>query len=502
MDKISFIQSKDNFKIPTIGNYSLHSKYNVEKEVNNMLLNLKKEQAVICLGLGAGHHIVKILSEYNPTKLIVITTPAVYKAYIKEFGQPNKSLDIFCFETEQDIEQNLIIQLHNLYQAIYHNSLAFVELRNEVNFFSQYFKLIKENIIIFQQQLQSDIATQAEFGKLWADNFFRNLAHFEKSKTFDKMQNIIIAAAGPSLETKIEEIKSLQSKVGFEKYEILAIDTAGPILEAHNIIADYYISIDPQFYTNYHYRSINSKSKIFCEFLTDSAILNNNFTYFCSQHPYSQLLKQAGLNLLDIDCSGGNASFSAVDLCIKLEAENIICYGMDFAIIDNKAYSNHSTYHQEYLINSNRINTNEGFNFAQAKPRNSSQIDNKIISPKHAQYRKLFVEKFNPIFEDDKIIIKNKKQNYNKPACIAAEENPATPASAAPDANSVNPSDYTNPRINYEILFEKLNNEIYTLPLAYWFLKQEPGIKNKKALEKAFLYHQKKSKILKRKISQ
>ncbi|MBN2652423.1 MAG: motility associated factor glycosyltransferase family protein [Spirochaetales bacterium] len=466
MSKIKYIQSKDNYAIPAIDNYTFHSRYSVAKEVENVIANLKPDSTVISLGLGAGHHIKQIINRFSPNRIIIITHPDIYESFIENGHVLDPSVNLIRFDSFEEIDSRLVPMLHSLYQPILHNSLSVVEIKNEVNYFSDYFKIVKANLSHFQEQLQGDIATQAELGKVWADNFFKKINFLAKGKLPPRLDKVVVVAAGPSLEEKFERIKELQIT-----HKIISVDTAIPILEANGISADFSISIDPQFFTSMHYRMVNQTTVRVNEFLTEWSISNSNTIHFLSNHPYRLLVDK---KLPAYDCSGGNASFSAVDFALKQGSQEIICVGLDFAIVNNKAYANHTAYHKTFLTNSDRFQTNETMNFRLAKPKDGKKDGNKVVTKRASIYRDLFIKKFNAIQDNDEFVIINKaetnfhQQEFSKDETKVCKE--------------------------FFVMMKK-NAEIHPciLPLAYAFKKRENKLSNKEAIEKSIDYHIKKA---------
>ncbi len=190
------------------------------------------------------------------------------------------------------------------------------ESKPNLNFLRKYLKNIKTIL----NSVYDDFASQAQFGKRWFKNTLRNLSYAEEySKPLSPSSRIMIAGAGPSIESQIENIRNNRRDC-----MLIATDTVLPYLTGKNIYPDLIISIDCQQITYNHFMGFDySEIPVVLDLSSPPHLsrIFKNKTYFSSGHPFSRYTATYWKYFPVIDTSGGNVGHSAVSLAKSLGAK-------------------------------------------------------------------------------------------------------------------------------------------------------------------------------------
>lgn len=187
------------------------------------------------------------------------------------------------------------------------------------------------------------------FGKLWTDNFFKNLYMSLKAHKviglFNKFLNIpvIIISAGPSLTKNVHLLKELKGKA-----LLLCVATAYPTLKKYGVQPDFITSYDGGVENYLQFKKLEIKdvplifgSEINFQILKEyqgkivAANINSPFLSWMEK----QLDFTTG-NLL-VGPSIANVTF---DLARKLGGNPIVFVGQDLAFTDNKTHATGTIY--------------------------------------------------------------------------------------------------------------------------------------------------------------
>jgi hypothetical protein len=194
-----------------------------------------------------------------------------------------------------------------------------------------------------------DYSVQAYFGKRWFSNIIRNLSLVEQqSGGIDPVRRALICAAGPSLDTQLEQIKKER-----KDFFLIATDTSLPALLHGGIEPEAVISIDCQHISYRHFfDSIPASTKLFLDLSSPPpvAALTKNRFFFSGGHPLSLYIRAAWRALPLLDTSGANVTYAALSLAHSLGAEEIKTYGADFSYPRGKTYAR-GTYIYPYFEN-------------------------------------------------------------------------------------------------------------------------------------------------------
>ena len=358
-DDVSFKKSRNNFIVPVIyhnnRNYSLHSLFDPVKEGSRYSASITGGGYIVVFGFGAGYHLRELLKRDDINSILVIDRDMpLFKSVLSviDFSDifSDSRLSVVIDKDAGFIEEFLPTN----YLPAITGDFKTLSLRSRVESEKEYFQNIFRTIKIVLGTLSDDYTVQTWFGMKWFTNSIANLSAAEKSYSVVRPhKNIIIAAAGPSIEIQIDYLKTLK-KSSF----LISTDTALASLFKNSIIPDLVISIDCQQITYHHFMAGLPSDVPLVLDLASPPILARRFSntiFFTSGHPFSEYINRNWRRFPRVDTSGGNVTHAAISLANKLGADKIHIFGADFSYPEGKSYAR-GTYIYPYF-NSRGIKT-------------------------------------------------------------------------------------------------------------------------------------------------
>ncbi len=300
--------------------YSIHSTYNPIKEGERLFANPNNDPILfICIGLGYGFHLKSVCTNNIP--LLVIEEERLAPT------PPKLGEGIFTY-TKTEF-QKLLLKLKN-YLSEHANdkiSVKIVSLPGYERYNPQFCNNIKENILLFINSLKQELATIKHFQKQWNINWAKNQKMINTVKEIPNWKNkqIIVAAAGPSLNDSLDMIKKglLEEKI------LLSTDTALPSLVANEIIPHFVLTIDCQHYSLHHHQIIPRKIREKISLILDafsSTQLTTLYSKFHFVFPPHNLFENRKTYK-----TGGNVTYSAISISKLWGAKEVEIFGADFS---------------------------------------------------------------------------------------------------------------------------------------------------------------------------
>lgn len=229
----------------------IHSKYNVNREIDNCFKNIdfNKDALYIVYGLGMGYHIEELKKQISSKSIVFIIEKDydIISTFMKNRVFENiAGENIFClFGNEDDILTKinnlifnfsvmpLVVNLCNViipsYNYIYGKWIA--------DFNERLIDVIKHTYFILGNDMQDTIDG--------IENNFKNIKELIKSPSIElvkdkyKEKPVIIVSAGPSLNNNIHLLKEVKGKA-----LIFAADAVLTILRNNDIVPDAVFSIE------------------------------------------------------------------------------------------------------------------------------------------------------------------------------------------------------------------------------------------------------------------
>ena len=206
---------------------------------------------------------------------------------------------------------------------------------------------------------------------------------------------VMIITSGPSIETYIKEIETHQNK-----FFIITVDSALPVLQHHGIKSDFFLSIDPQPYIYEHIMNTKKDDSIpiFTVSTYPSVVKKYSKTpalLSLDTHPFSQILESLIPEKIgSINSSTGSVAGDAIMAACAFGFNITALVGFDFSFPGFKIYPRESAYQKRFSCQSSKFNSIETINFNYImKSSKGIKYANKFTRKSFMQYRES-IEKF------------------------------------------------------------------------------------------------------------
>lgn len=150
-------------------------------------------------------------------------------------------------------------------------------------------------------------------------------------------KDVVIVAAGPSLDKNVELLKNRKSNM-----VIVAVETVFRKLLGLGITPDYMIVADANERIYWHLQGLEEQSVPMLYLSTAYKGFSMNYQgpkYLICQNGYNRAEELAQKHHWNLYETGGSVSTTALDVCIRLDAKSIAFIGLDLAYTDNKAHA-------------------------------------------------------------------------------------------------------------------------------------------------------------------
>jgi hypothetical protein len=211
----------------------LHSGYNPQQEARRYIDALKINTDINCFILiepGMGY-MIPVLRENRPEcKIVVLHADSGFRELPGAF--PGDA--VWYADGGTGVQEFLEAEVPPTARV------RIVEWRPGLNVYGDIILDLVRESAEFIKRLEAGRRTDAFFGKRWMRNFFRNLALFQNTLMYRKMDiPIVITGSGPSLEAALPGILASRDKIF-----IIAASSSLPALAAGGITPDMVISTD------------------------------------------------------------------------------------------------------------------------------------------------------------------------------------------------------------------------------------------------------------------
>ena len=301
-------------------------------------LDLTTIDIFVVLGFGSGGQLIA-LERYLPPRiflLIIEHDSSLFKRALQErnFGSLLTSRRVSLAIGEDPFAATRV-RLDNYYHIVTFACMHIIEHEPSVKLVPSYYQKIKDRLREAADVSRRNIATLTNSAPLWQHNILTNLPIIADSPgantLFGRFKNIpaIIAAAGPSLDKNVSDLKQAKGKA-----LIIAVDTALRSLCFNGIEPDIVVSIDanPANFKDYEGVSLN-EAVLLAEPVTYPEILSEfSREIFVSSygHPLMRWIEESigEKGYLKV---GGSVATTCFDLARKMECNPIIFVGQDLA---------------------------------------------------------------------------------------------------------------------------------------------------------------------------
>lgn len=333
----------------------LHSRYEPEKEAEALIKNIDfcKYDFIVIFGNGLGYILRQLISVDAIKKIIVIEKEEILIQKFKEINK-EREFEKVDFLTDQ-LNENIINFIVSRFNLMNYKGFYLVELPSIVAIASSYYNDLKKSLNEALERKINNQLTESHLGISLLNNFFNNIKivkqiHLLKiNKEKSKKKSIVIVSAGPSLMQDIEALKVMQDHI-----LILTVDTALKYLLKNGVIPDMVYSLDPQYYSYFHFYNISIPEKItnVSDVFSGFPLLKSmDFSFIISKNFISNLLFDKD-DLMD-NTGGSVTNFIFQFVCNYFS--EIVMVGLDLCYDSLNMYIPH-TYINDFFLKRNKKN--------------------------------------------------------------------------------------------------------------------------------------------------
>ena len=340
------------------GRRYFHSRYSPLRDAGRLVEQYTAPNLVV-LGAGMGYHVRALIEAgrrvilFEPSvSLLKTTLCTVLLADAVDEGR------LHLITEPSELPSTLL----SWYFPALHGDLAVVPLpgrvESEPGLFDRFIDVVHE----LRTRLQRDIATQAQFGMVWARNLFNNLVFLTRrnrraGRRLTVKDLVVVAAAGPSLDKQIPWIAARRDQL-----TILSTDTAYPVLKGAGLMPDIVISIDASPISYHHFLTASRPSPtLFAELSCPPSVTHHagQFIPMLSANPLHAALRSFGLPFPDVDASSGTVTQAAMTVADTLGATCIVLAGADLSYPATTTYARGSYVHALFYSDQSRLRPSE-----------------------------------------------------------------------------------------------------------------------------------------------
>lgn len=480
-------EARDGTLIPVFSDgKTMFSRYAPLKEVENFGSHIQLEGEFggffVVAGLGNGIHIQSLRKRFPKSRILIVEKSLDEIQWLKDkFDLSNLlSLDTVWLTDAAQAAQTFI----QIYNPLLHGNFFFLPVRSWFDQMPEEGANLKVSLEQAVASIAADYSTQAHFGKLWFRNFFLNLKSLVENPPHCQLEikknTAFVAAAGPSLESFIPDLKNPDIR---EKIYLIATDTALPTLLRQDITPEMTVTIDGQAASTRHFlQNIPSSMVLAADISCSPDVVlrckKNDcpILFFRNKNPlpllFTNYLEGQHINsypLLEIDTGSGTVTSAAVDIAYRIGFSQIQVGGADFAYLQGKPYCQGTYFEDQFCNNSHRTDpTEQKYVALQYRSKNIKQGE-KIVTPVLDEYRKSF---FEYIQKHGEVTIITDNKTINLPQnCVNKNSNYSIFNIKIPSISKKNYDDFV---AWYKNLLEKKDNFVISsiLPLFSWYIKK------------------------------
>lgn len=314
-----------------------------------------KMHTVIVLGLGLGYHVEKFIETYPDKKIIVIEPDKrilSHAMHLKDFESIFKHATLW-------VDEEIDLVRMKIYEMITHPLARGIQVIPYISLYPNY----AGDFFKGMQKMMTDWAVSVNTKRTLVDKWYTNrFANIKKpaasAKVFiDKYKDIpaILVGAGPSLQSQLETLKSLQNKA-----VIIAASTAVEILNSHGIKPTFAIAIDQDPITS---GGLHENLDSDVPLLFDGQVAQNSLSYkgpkyrFCLNVNRYDPIVVPDIPVLE---SGPSVANVALDFLHKAGCSPILIVGMDLSYTNNKLYCDGTQFNQDVPQTGLMLTNNKG----------------------------------------------------------------------------------------------------------------------------------------------
>lgn len=344
-----------------------HSRRDPKKEAETLVagLTVGKGYLFIFFGIGLGYHIEHFVRTYrNAEDATIVAIEKNAEAFSLLLHTRDafflSGVRLFVGERTEDV-----LSYFSALSPLAFKGYRIIRLRGAVSLNEGYYRTIETYFKSLMAGRLSDVLTRFSFESLWMKNIVENIPALANRMSVAALRNIhngtpaLVIAAGPSLFRQLNRIRALTDRI-----VLIAVDTALKPLLASDIVPDFVVTLDAQYYNLFDFTGILSSPHVsghislVADIVTYPKILKswNGPVFFSAtaaepentlgfphdHHPLIDLLGEFFPHIVYLDC-GGSVATTAVEFALHLGASPVAVAGLDLAYSDYLTHVNSSS---------------------------------------------------------------------------------------------------------------------------------------------------------------
>lgn len=353
------LPTRSGFPSLSVNGIPLHSTYNPVREAEKTVSQISPEETdlIIVAENGFGYLPIKIAETYPQLNMAVIIPdpriPEQLGCDSSRFGENGCSVRVFSPFDEKIFSAflgshptaKIKLLIPAPVEKLFPETAA--RIRELVAYHCRIGETNSATLKKYGKRFESNIRRN---GKVFLNGFYRNLNDLRNTA---RSRTIVIAAAGPTLDLHLSEIKAER-----HRFILLAVDTAVTLLQRQNVQPDYIVTGDPQFFNAMHLFFADKKNlKLIAPLSTYYSNINHLWRecyFYATRFPSEKSF--ADRNGIPILGSGGTVAAAAVEAARFMGAREIYLLGIDLGYPDGQTHAKGSFFEEKTLDSASRLN--------------------------------------------------------------------------------------------------------------------------------------------------
>ena len=349
--------------------FPLHSRVAPAREAAETAPDPGRYDLVIALGCGLGYSMLPLKDELQRYKRVIIID--ILRGIENDIGRnvntgflaSSRNVQFITGKDIPEIEKFLAVTV----TLDEHKGIHVREHSASFKLFPEYYSSVKAAVKRVLDKKASGAATVKAFGRAFLRNALFNAEQIESlhpvsslAGRFAGFRGLIVSSA-PSVESEMARILANRNR-----FVIIAVDSAIPMLGQNGITPELCVSIDPQHRINEHLLGHTSRrtAHVFSMVSPPETVKKYGGFISLNSHPVSQVIESIYPGLTgSIDSATGSVAGDALSLALLCGFDSIAMAGFDFSFSNNNIYARGTAYQDRYaLMFNNRLRTPESFN--------------------------------------------------------------------------------------------------------------------------------------------
>ncbi len=316
----------------------------------------KDAHTIIILGFGMGYHVEKLIEMYPDKKIIVIEPDkrVLYHAlHLRDLDNVLSGCTIW-------LDEDILTMKGKIYELVTHPLARGIQFKPYIVLYGKF----ANDLIMEMQKFLSDWAVMVNTKRCLVDKWYENRIVNAKKESVNAKSLIgkfmgipaLLVGAGPSLQSQLETIKSLQGKA-----VIIAASTAVEILLSHGITPTFMIAIDQDPVSS---GGLHENLEADVPLVFDGQVAQNSLNYKGKKFQMQlNVNRYTGMLAPDLPVfeSGPSVANVAMDFLYKLGCSPILMCGVDLSYTYGKLYCDGTQFQQDMSqIQSMKLINNKG----------------------------------------------------------------------------------------------------------------------------------------------